>query len=115
MSKKKNNSQGGIVFSTNPDFQWQPESEDPVITPAPNTQKLRIYLDRLGGNKVVSRVDGFAGSEEDLETLGKALKKLCGSGGSVKDGCVLLQGDHRDKLLQWLIKEGYTQTKKAGG
>lgn len=115
MSKKKNNSLGGIVFSTNPDFQFQPDSEEEVTTPANNTQKLRIYLDRLGGNKVVSRVDGFAGNDADLEELGKALKKLCGSGGSVKDGAVLLQGDHRDKILQWLQKEGYTQTKKAGG
>lgn len=109
---KKNNS-GGFVYSTNPDFRPE-ESEDSEETSSPKSQDLRIFLDRLGGNKVVSRVSGFIGKDSDLQSLGKLLKQKCGVGGTVKDGEILLQGDHRDKLLVILQKEGI-RAKKAGG
>lgn len=109
---KKNNS-GGFVYSTNPDFRPE-EPEDSEETSSPKSQDLRIFLDRLGGNKVVSRVSGFIGKDSDLQSLGKLLKQKCGVGGTVKDGEILLQGDHRDKLLVILQKEGI-RAKKAGG
>lgn len=111
--KKQKNDNGGFVYSTNKDFEFSHDEEHTESVP-PGQQQLRIFLDRLGGNKLVSRVNGFAGSADELEKLGKLLKQKCGVGGSVKDGEILLQGDHRDKILVILTKEGY-KAKKAGG
>lgn len=111
MSKKNKN--GGLIYSTNPDFKPQ-EDDQSIEFLAANQQDLRIHLDRMGGGKLVSRVSGFVGNEEMLESLGKKLKQKCGVGGSVKDGVILLQGDHRDKMLKILTEEGY-KVKKAGG
>jgi len=104
----------GIVYSTDPDFEYNYGEGDPAETLSPSEQELRIHLQRLKGNKVVSIVRGFQGSNEDLKEIGKMLKTACGVGGSVKDGEILLQGDHRDKILALLVKEGY-KAKKAGG
>lgn len=111
--KKHRDPNSGFVYSTNPDFQPEPEDEESAEI-SPNQQNLRIFLDRLGGNKLVTRVNGFAGSEADLVDLGKTLKQKCGTGGSVKDGEILLQGDKRDQVLQLLLKAGF-KAKKAGG
>ncbi len=110
---KKNRGRDGIMYSTNPDFRPEEEPQHEERVPA-NQQDLRVYLDRLGGNKMVSRVSGFSGPGSELEQLGRLLKQKCGVGGSVKDGEVLIQGDHRDKIVQLLLKEGY-RVKKAGG
>lgn len=111
MSKKN---KGGLVYSTNPNFKPEEEPEETEHTVKPSQEQLKIYLDRLGGGKFVSRVTGFEGKTGDIETLGKVLKQKCGVGGSVKDREILLQGDHRDKLILLLLKEGY-KAKKAGG
>lgn len=112
MSKKNN--KDGFVFSTNKDFKFEPEHEETDTSLPPQQQQLKIFLDRMGGGKLVTRVHGFIGTEPDLETLGKTLKQKCGVGGSVKNQEILLQGDHRDKVLKLLTDLNY-KAKKAGG
>lgn len=110
----KNKNRDGIVFSTNSSFEYDSFPNEESDTLPNQQQNLKIYLDRKGGGKMVSRVTGFVGKINDLEELGKSLKKYCGVGGSVKDDEVLIQGDHRDKIIAFLTKEGY-KSKKAGG
>lgn len=111
---KKNKKIINVVYSTNPNFKFETENENEDQTLDPSQQDLRIYLDRLGGGKLVSRVSGFIGKKDDIEALGKTLKQKCGGGGSVKDGAILIQGDHREKLLKILAELNY-KVKKAGG
>ncbi|MBI5915553.1 MAG: translation initiation factor [Bacteroidetes bacterium] len=116
MSKNKKPDSLGFVFSTNPDFNFQPEEPEQVDDLPPAQQPLKIWLDRKQRKgKDVTLVTGFTGGDEGLETLAKALKTKCGVGGSVKDGEILLQGDHRDKVLAYLLAQGYSKAKKAGG
>ena len=103
-----------MVYSTNPNVRTQVSDHADPTTPPPQQQDLRIHLDRLKGNKEVTRIVGFIGKNADLEDLGRTLKSKCGVGGNVKDGVILLQGDHRDKVLTFLIEKGY-KAKKAGG
>ena len=106
----------GLVYSTNPEAMAPQESQDNTTALAPAQQRLRIWIEtKHRGGKAVTVIQGFEGSETDLELLGKQLKNACGTGGSVKEGEVLIQGDHRDKVLAWLHKNGYSQSKKAGG
>lgn len=104
-----------IVYSTNPDFQFQFDEEEEQVTLAKNQQKLYVSIDRKQrGGKEVTLVEGFVGNEEDLKELGKMLKSKCGVGGSVKDNEILIQGSFRDKIYDMLVKEGYGVKKKGG-
>jgi translation initiation factor 1 len=113
---KKNSSRVNVVYSTNPDFQYQQEENIEQSTLAAQHQKMYVSLDKKQrAGKEVTLIEGFIGSENDLKELGKILKAKCGTGGSVKDGEILIQGNFKDKLFDFLIKEGYSQTKKKGG
>jgi translation initiation factor 1 len=105
---------GGLVFSTDPDFNLEKE-ETPETLPDPARQVLRIWLERGKGGKEATVIKGYVGPDEALESLAKTLKSKCAAGGNAKDGVIIIQGDHRDKVLKWLIDWGYKQTKKAGG
>jgi translation initiation factor 1 len=105
----------GMVYSTNPDFVFQDESEEQKISLLPNKQLLYVWVDSKGRNgKTVTLIKGFKGSNKDLEDLAGTLKRHCGTGGSVKDGDIIIQGDCRNKVLAFLTGKGY-KTKKAGG
>ena len=113
MAIKKVTSFGGLVYSTNPNFKLQEESTDIAETFLPAQQKLKVRLDKKQrAGKIVTLVEGFAGKQIDAEELGKKLKTFCGTGGWVKDGEIIVQGDNRDKVLQWLLKNGYASVKK---
>jgi translation initiation factor 1 len=112
MGKKNKPDSRGFVYSTNPDFSFKREEEN-LETLAPSKQKLKVRLDtKHRAGKAVTMVEGFVGKNEDLEELGKKLKNFCGTGGSAKEGEIIVQGDQRDKILQWLIKNEYKQVKK---
>lgn len=114
MAKNKKN-RDGIVFSTNPYHSYEYEEDSVEETLPPNQQDLRVMLDKKSrGGKQVTLITGFIGDPEDLKDLGKTLKSKCGVGGSAKDGEILVQGDHRDKVLKILIDMGY-KAKKSGG
>ena len=115
MSKKNKTDTRGFVFSTDPNFKFEEEPEEIKETLQPKQQQLKVRLDtKQRAGKAVTLVQGFVGTDEDLEDLGKKLKNFCGTGGSVKDGEAIIQGDQRDKVLQWLLKNDYTKTKKIG-
>ncbi len=101
-----------IVYSTNPDFQYEQEEDDAPESIDKKQQKLRVCIEKKGrGGKTVTLINGFIGQEEDLKELGKLLKSKCGVGGSVKDGAILIQGDFKSRIIEILKAEGYTQTK----
>lgn len=104
---------GGLVYSTDPGFKLPDENNEEQETIELSQQKLRIRLDtKHRAGKAVTLVEGFIGTVADMEELGKKLKSFCGTGGSVKDGEIIVQGDNREKILQWLLKNGYKLSKK---
>jgi translation initiation factor 1 len=109
---KKNNIGSPLVYSTNPDYKPATNEQEQVETLAPALQPLRVILEtKHRAGKTVTIVYGFEGEESDMNTLGKALKNHCGTGGSVKDGEIIIQGDHRQKVFQYLKQKGYTKAK----
>jgi len=116
MAKKKMKriNTDGFVFSTDSQFEFEDETQEQESI-ANNQQKLIAKLERKGrGGKVVTIIEGFVGSNDDLKDLGKMLKNKCGTGGSVKDGEIVMQGDIRNKVVDLLTKEGF-KVKKSGG
>jgi translation initiation factor 1 len=111
--KKKAPKGSNIVYSTNDSYYDDLEEETEESLP-PAQQHLRIWLERKKGGKVTTVVKDFVGNEDDLKNLGKELKSKCGTGGSVKDGIIIIQGDFRDKVLDLLLRAGY-KAKKSGG
>ena len=113
MGKKHQPDARGFIFSTDPNFRFEESASEAAETAAPAKQPLRIKLDtKQRAGKAVTLVTGFIGKEADLEILGKQLKNFCGTGGSVKNGEAIVQGDQREKVLQWLLKNGYSASKK---
>jgi translation initiation factor 1 len=105
---KKNRERIGIVYSTNPDFEYEEIEDFEEETLPNNQQKLYVQLDKKQrAGKQVTLITGFVGTSEDLEILGKELKNKCGVGGSVKNGEILLQGDFRQKVMDYLVQKDY--------
>ena len=112
MPKKKLYNNGGIVYSTAENYNDSNEEENEEFLSA-NEQPLRIVLDKKHrGGKVVSIINGFSMKETEIEAMAKKLKSFCGTGGSAKDNEIIIQGDQRDKILQWLLKNGYSKSRK---
>lgn len=104
----------GFVFSTDSQFEFEDEAQENENI-ANNQQKLIAKIEKKGrGGKTVTVIEGFIGSDDDLKNLGKSLKNKCGTGGSIKDGEILMQGDVRNKVVEILVKDGY-KVKKSGG
>ena len=113
MAKKRESDKNGFVFSTNRDFKFEDGDNKEPETLMPAEQKLKIKLDtKHRGGKTVTLIAGFIGTDADLQTLGRSLKNACGTGGSAKDSEIIIQGDHRETVMPWLLKAGYKQSKK---
>lgn len=115
MGKKINSLEdlGGFVFSTNKDFEYDNNEEQQETLPN-NEQRLEAHLDKKNrGGKVATIIKGFEGTDEDLKILAKKLKTLCGVGGSAKENEIIIQGNFRDKIMDYLTKEGY-KVKRVG-
>lgn len=111
MSKKNKSQSSPLVYSTDPNY-LPPTNEEPIETLSIAEQPLRVILEtKHRAGKTVTIIYGFVGGEEDMNVLGKALKNHCGTGGSVKDGEIIVQGDHRQKVFQYLKQKGYNKAK----
>ena len=112
MPKKKLYHTNGIVYSTASDFNPDLKVEEETTLPV-NEQALKVRMDaKHRGGKTVTLIEGFSGTNADLENLGKELKSYCATGGSAKNNEIIIQGDNREKVFQWLIKNGYKKTRK---
>lgn len=112
---KKDKTRVNVVYSTNPNFNFEEESDE-IETLDNQHQQLKVCIDRKQRKgKSVTIISGFLGSDEDMQNLAKTLKTKCGVGGNVKDGEILIQGELKDKVYDLLINLGYTKTKKIGG
>ena len=101
-----------VVYSTNPDYQYESSEEEEAVTLPKNQQKLRVSMEKKGrGGKTVTLIRGFVGADDELKELGKLLKTKCGVGGSTKDGEVIIQGDFKQRIIDLLKAEGYTLCK----
>ena len=106
---------GNIVYSTNQEYQYDFDSDDTPETLQPSQQNLKVWLDRKQRKgKTVTLIEGFVGNDDDLKDLAKILKTKCGVGGTAKDGEIITQGEHREKIMGILSAQGY-KAKKAGG
>ena len=113
MSKRKISSSSPFVYSTDPGFIMQQNKHESIITVPTEHQKLKVSLDKKQrAGKVVTLVTGFEGKQEDMLELSKQLKSFCGTGGSVKDDTIIVQGDNKQKIFQWLQKNGYKLVKQ---
>ena len=111
MAKKKHDT-GGFVYSTDPNFHFEEENENAETLP-PTQQNLKVTLDtKHRAGKAVTLIEGFIGRDEDLQELGKKLKTFCGTGGSAKANEIIIQGDQMEKVLHWLVKNGYSRARK---
>jgi translation initiation factor 1 len=112
MKKNDWKERSGVMYSTNPDYRYDEGETQETETLHPSRQLLRISLDKRNrGGKAVTLITGFSGTDSDLAALGKWLKVKCGVGGATKDGEIILQGDLRNKALEFLQKEGYTKSR----
>lgn len=113
---KKNKGRIDVVYSTNPNFSYDYDNDQEDETLDPSDQNLRVLVDRKQRKgKEVTLVTGFVGAEDDLKELGKLLKQKCGVGGAVKDGEIMVQGNHFNKVYEILVNEGYGVKKSGGG
>ena len=105
-----------IVYSTDNNFKDETLKEKKVVEdyPEPEHQNLRLHLQRLPGNRITTIVKGFKGSDSMYKELSKYLKKTCGVGGSIKEANILIQGNHREKIMKLLIERGF-KVKVSGG
>jgi len=104
-----------VVYSTNPNYQYEEEQDEVQETLPNNQQVLYVSIDKKQrAGKEVTLIEGFVGDEDDLKELGKLLKSKCGVGGTVKDGEILIQGNFRDKIIEILQKEKFGVKRKGG-
>ena len=112
--KNKKSKNDGMVYSTNQNYEFE-NIDDSIDTLPPGEQNLKVIFEKKGrGGKQVTLIRDFVGNEDDLKDLGKLLKVKCGTGGSVSDGEILIQGDARSKIMEILKNKGY-KAKLAGG
>jgi len=112
---KKNKKRINVVYSTDPDFNFEEEIQEEQDTLSPNQQLLYVSLDRKNrGGKEVTLIQGFVGSDDDLKSLSKILKSKCGVGGTAKNGEILIQGNFVKKIMEILAHQGYRSKQKGG-
>jgi len=101
-----------LVYSTASPVSSQP-TENTTSSASP-TRGIRLSLDRRASGRVVTVVTGLPGGASEVTELAKALKSACGAGGTVKDGVLELQGDHRPRVEAYLQARGLAW-KRSGG